>query len=596
MVLSGVILASCSSHDLYQGSESEQKQEKSGAGVAAQFSNYEYVEVDITSQYSGGRYYAIYAQKPYSEEGDLTASPLLTGCTPINETVSVPAGVQTLYVYNDEGVKEYALSSLTGGKLTLTDAAQTKAMSTRAASTTTMTPEELRAAIRQVRNELLPEKCFNVRGEEMYKCGDLEIKDLESDQKAHVYLTLIYKDPTFRDSKVWYYTYTRKDNPSIDDLTFYGKKEDGTIEPVTYQDIRDGKYNVVAGRSDNFDRMEEFELPSEAFANGVNLGFVYSGNMGPKFTTPSLNIKENGCWGVLREDNCTDDYIGETINYGDGTKFTIEKRIAGGALLHFDCLSKEYNVVGLENRLPNQHSYSYDGDFNDLLLLIRSNPETIKPKEEITVVKPVPTLYREGVWLFEDNFPNTGDFDFNDVVMAYRIMKAGELMTVTCKVVAKGCTNNNELGLMVLKSEKDWQNPVDEVMLWDNVQGYLNVYDNVALDFGKAKCPSKTVKVVCGDFKLLRPYLYSNGVKVTLETYNTGEYPYALEVPSYVTTNDSKNTWFRWCLERHSINDAYWFLKNKNGGNRNKTWYLNSEIKDAGQVVPRTQAMDLWAD
>ncbi len=80
-------------------------------------------------------------------------------------------------------------------------------------------------------------------------------------------------------------------------------------------------------------------------------------------------------------------------------------------------------VISSEWRTALQVFRSYDGDYNDMLCLIETNPITIEPEEPITPPSVTEYSTKKGYYLlFEDNYPYQGDFDFNDVVIEYKIV------------------------------------------------------------------------------------------------------------------------------------------------------------------------------
>ena len=60
--------------------------------------------------------------------------------------------------------------------------------------------------------------------------------------------------------------------------------------------------------------------------------------------------------------------------------------------------------------------------------MIESNPRTIAPGEEVEIgnsgnkdPEEIACKTSVGLYLFEDNYPYRGDFDFNDAVVQYEI-------------------------------------------------------------------------------------------------------------------------------------------------------------------------------
>ena len=548
-----LLMCSCiNNNDVYQG-----ESDKGGEAYAEQFSNYTSINVNINSQYEG-TVYSIFYNNPY-EDGDLVKEPYLTGKTPISVILEVPNDVETLYIIGNGKFIESEVKNITVDDATL---------STRAS---TITDELLNV----VNSKYFPEKYNNVWGEELYNCTDLKISDVEGENfnEAEVWITYLH-DGGFSNSnqygKLWFYTYQteKRENLEIPDCTFYGKENDEVVQ-IDFSDINKNEDNRSSGGKYIFWSKEENENAKRGiytrislgrFAKGLNVGFVFRGpNERPQFTTPNLN-KSNTQNDFIEKDY---NYIGRTITYKDSKanegEFTITKPVSNGFIHHMKVDGFEGNILGMENRTPGWRSY--DGDYNDMLCLIGTNPVTIQPEEPITPPVVTESTTKKGYYLFEDNYPSQGDFDFNDVVVEYKVVSytgSNKSKTITAKLLANGCSYANEFGF---KDANGYQT------FFEGVQGFNNVRGSS----DETSCKTVT-KTLTGD---VEPYLNNGKGYIFNDEYNTDFYPYVLDIP---ISDDSAS--FRWCIEGNSISAAYSF-----DTPRVKDWY--KKPKDESLVIER---------
>lgn len=546
-------LCSCIEKDVYQA-----EKEKGGAEYAAQFDNYTEITVNISSA-NEGMVYSIYFSYPY-EDGDLTKEAYLLGKTPISTSLKVPKDVETLYILGNGKMIESKVTNLS-----IDD-------STPGTRSTTITDGLLVA----INSTYFPEKANNVKGENLYKCSDLKIAQTESSgpfNEAEIWITYL-GDGGFSNAgygKLWFYTYPseKMSELTINDCTFYGRNGEKIEEVNYYSDIQVNDKNTNRNGNPIFWSKEEntnikggtsVRYSLGQFSKDLNVGFVFRGpNERPQFTTPALNLS---CNEPLFGDHT---YIGTTINYKDKTgSFKIEKQVSNGFIYHISIpeASFEGNVLGMENRTPGHRSY--DGDYNDMLCLIESNPVAISPSEPITPPTIDDYILTRGYYLFEDNYPNQGDFDFNDVVIEYNIItylnKTNKSKQVYAKLLASGCSFSNEFGF---KDDNGYQT------FFSGISGFMNVRGTS----DETACKEVT-KVLVGDIK---PYLNNGKGYIFDDEYNTDEYPYVLDIPY-----KEEDAPFRWCQESVRISDAYEFT-----APRAENWYTTPN--DKSLVIQRSQ-------
>lgn len=523
-------------------------QEKNTEEYARSFSNRTEIQVNIDSEFAG-TLYAIYYQYPYEEEA-LVKQPALTGKTPIQTVLTVPNDVEKLYIIGNGTMLETGVNDIriTDNKFV------------RSRGNVQIDAEVLNA----INTSYFPEATNNVRGEDLFKCTDLVVSETESTgdfQQAEVWLTFIGDGGSSKGGlygKLWFYTYPteKKEGLKRDDCTFYGTI-DGEVQPVSYADIETGrnyifytKEELSAGTSS----YKRYKLGT--FDKGLSIGFVYYGNSSVQFTTPYLNEKV---------ENFTLRYLDKSGSFQIQNKY-----LANGFMRHITAGDFEGNVLGMENRKVTESKY--DGDYNDMLCLLESNPLALTPDEPID--PPVIDEFKvsQGIYLFEDNYPQQGDFDFNDVVIEYKIIDyyrtSNGAKQVVTKLLAKGAYFNNEFGFKVGE---------EYVPFIKNIRGYANVKEGEVYQE-----LNETVSYTLYTKESIQPYL-NNGKGYIFDTnYNTGDYPYVMEIP----VGDPDGDWnFCWCLENKNIDDCYYFLKDQKGEKRAKDWY--KQCKDATGVFVR---------
>ncbi len=504
------------------------------------FANRTAVTVNIATA-APGDYYAVYYENPYDGE-IIVRQPALTGYTPIITTLDVPKDVAEIYVVGGGNVQRFDV-----GNISITPLSVSKS---RAADSNPVSDEVMTA----VNGIYFPEKPFNFRDEVLFNCTDLKIAATGNEgtfNEADVWLTFL-GDGGFRQSniygKLWFYTYStsKQDNLKTSDCTFYGVKN-GKIMEIKYNDVTAGNYHVFYSKEEIVNNISSYKrYLLGTFKKGLSVGFAFIGNSGLRFSTPHLNPVVTN----------TKLYYSDT-----GKTFQItNKYVANGFIRHISVGDFQGNVLGMENRLVTESQY--DGDYNDMICLVESNPKTLQPSQPI----PEPEQQIEcktstGIYLFEDNYPWRGDFDFNDAVVEYKIMdyykSPNKMKQVTVRVLAMGATFKNSFGYVV--ASKGYS------CFLSNLDGFLNV-DNTHPDLGPGEYVTQTVY---GD--IYPCLLNGEGYYIYTTTVNTAQYPCVLDIP----ISDPKDaSWkFAWPQETHSIDECYYFLQSQDGGRRADDWY-----------------------
>lgn len=523
---------------------------RDGEGISKQyarsFDNRTTVKVEIAGS-GEGQYYALYYEFPY-EEGSLVKQPALAGFTPISTTLDVPCDVSELYIVGNGDLVRKAVGDV---RLAVTPP---KSPAVRAADVNRVAEEVLTA----VNSRYFPESTNNIRGDDLFKCTDLVVTQTPSTasfDKADVWLTFLGDGGSRQGQlygKLWFYTYetSRKGSLTRSDCTFYGVKN-GEVVPVDFSDIQAGRNCVFDTKAEIVSGISSYKrYLLGRFDKGLNIGFVYSGNSVVQFTTPALNAR----------------VVDYTLNYSDksGSFRIVDKHVANGFVRHIRVGDFEGNVLGMENRSVTE-STKYDGDYNDMLCLIESNPVAIEPEEEIGGEEFEKNEYKvtAGIYLFEDNYPYQGDSDFNDAVVEYRITdyykSSNKAKQVAVRVLATGAQYDNEFGF---KTAGSAFSPFVE-----NLSGYRNVYSGQPFE-----PVGETVSyTLYGD---IVPYLNNGKGYIFKSTVHTKDYPYVLEIP--LCDPDDASWRFEWPREMKSIDECYYFLHSVDGGPRAKDWYKKS--------------------
>lgn len=445
-------------------------------------------------------------------------------------------------------------------------------------------------------NTYFPEK-KTVNDEKYFSsdyCTDLEVKrpsDINGTFKgAHVWVTFIgdggfsIKNETVINS-LCYYTYTGTLTSSD-----AAKLPKTIIYPSTNtQKLRKNSPLVIGSRVQLL--YWDGEKYVDTFPEGVKIGWAmvsngkmdlkHLGNIGNfRFSTPILNSE------IGEYPGCYANGIGRW------------------------CKEAQMNIVGMENRQHRDPDTLNDMDYNDILFKVTSDP-VIKPIDEVPPVDPDEVSRSiTGTLAFEDNWPQKGDYDFNDFVTDYTYSlvknKGSEYVKairLTFTPRALGAVYNSGFAIQlpvnadnvekVTGGELEATNGKAVVIVYNDTRkdgfngrgGFINTQINNDYIAGESLPVNVTLKtgITLDDFQKFNPFLYvgnrsheihltdmppTEKMDVTLlgteedrsnpdkEIYyrmdNT--YPWALDIPS--TTNSTGNVW-EYPIEGAIISDAY---------------------------------------
>lgn len=344
---------------------------------------------------------------------------------------------------------------------------------------------------------------------------------------------------------------------------------------------------------------------------GYNLGFVYLGGQNLRFTTPALNIGFPGPadqqYGNYPGEGAGN-YLGYELDYknaqykdnennllygpnvNDG-KFVLDRHVANGFIWHFDFtydgVKREYDVLGMDNQYPFNKQTFYDADYADYKVLISTDPEYLKPVEEL--LKPIHTPFtlEEGYYLFEDTYPDEGDYDYNDVIVQYEWRhypeenkNGGGLNRVNCTLEGYACEYTNTFGFINTHEDAAQRHHP----LFTGIKGMMNVAQEP--DFIDLEADN-TIDIeyeFVGDKNYIKPYLSNARGEVTEELTGKYEGPFVLNVPE-VFVLEAKEYEFRWTIEGARLEDAYNSITD-NG------WYLPTNIKDESKLMKRHEFIE----
>ncbi len=435
----------------------------------------------------------LFTTYPFDEEGELTAEAVMIAYAPVNKRIYIPKSVTTLYVYANGKLYTYA-----NGNLTLV-VQETKAQSSAYAPTRAgeeqpgnISYKELSEAFITAAYAYYPEGRVNLSESERLKSTDLVAPEGDKIEngvnvgqwgKTKIWITYVGNGGTNFAGSLWYYTY----------------KTDGTnYTPATTLP----KHTLLFDNSQNIQGRRVY---LGEFEPGTRIGFIYKGNTGVRYSTPHYNnisTKTNVANGVIRRWQFTE----------NGT-------------------TTEYATLGMENRLP--HEASWDGDYNDMICLIEADPlfienELPKPERDPEVVT------WGGYWLFEDNYPYEGDYDFNDLVVKYAIKEYKNEAVIDLEFAARGASYKNSFG-------------VNGSIYFENLSGFENVYaasSKVTRDIQQIRLPLASNYI---------PMLHNGRTSFNQNTYNehNSAFPNILVIPVVNKSN------FQWDLEGIRIDEAY---------------------------------------
>lgn len=600
-LIGAATLFSCGDKDLYTPPTPEPVTETD----YTPFENFR--TISITNR-DAGTFVAVYYENPLGQENAddaITATAYASGRGTFSTKLDVPSHVTELYVMVNGAVERHPVGDI------VLEKGRTKAQS--------FSDDELNALVAEVRSKYFPSMKYNVRYDDLYTCCDLYLgPDAEHRTETidDIEMSLVYLDDGHKgmgnltgNMFIYLYPTARMNELTPEDCIFFGAADDARrttfnehivhptlhLQEMPFASLKDigrkvsvkatgysgkaeadriykdyGVWPIFYTKNPDFNelRFSLSTLMDGKFLPGTegtwNMGFLYIGGQNLRFTTPALNIGYEGSADkqYAKYEAGAGNYLGYRIDYGSGeSPFVIDRNVSNGFVHHVSLNGKAYNVLGMENQYPYNKPDYYDGDYDDMMMIIVTNPSYIKPIGEIPVPDTEPSTFRQGYYLFEDNFPELGDYDFNDVIVQYswRNYPNSGKNHITCGVVAKGCSNTNAFGFQV-------DGRYDTVI--SGITGYQNVGGGV---INTADVRSFTYDVTAAR-EDVTPFLFNGKAYASKTKQGLAPYPYVLDVP--YTDGQA----FRWMIEKHPITDGYHDITSAG-------WY--NRIKDETQVMSR---------
>ncbi|MDO5571235.1 MAG: LruC domain-containing protein [Bacteroidales bacterium] len=314
-----------------------------------------------------------------------------------------------------------------------------------------------------------PEKEQNYSGDE--EDTDFKITD---ENGAEIWITYIGDGGfTNKNPKVcnglYYYSYTDSNIPDKSYSANYIAKSDYALTAI-FPNVNPG-YIVPGTRVQLLYYNKETGKYQSTFPKGSYVGFALN-HMGYNYNNTVNDILGFSLAQTNNNPSCTT------------KKFNSDKKTHG--IIHWD-ISHSCYILGMERK-------GDDNDFNDLVVKITSNPIRLGQVGSVDPVDNNEISYsREGTLAFEDNWPQKGDYDFNDFVTNYKysFVKSESSNNITAivlsfKVAAIGTASTNGFGIQIPLNRNLISNASDFNIEEDNGKSTLIIYNNVRESYNNA--------------------------------------------------------------------------------------------------------------
>lgn len=340
--------------------------------------------IPVTMKYPGISIVNVYDKAP--EEG-VNARLLYTAVTDYNGQFKGTAYIPKEYI----GKTVYAIEKMNPQSPYLTEAV------VKADGLTIMASENTRAVLEPGKTQIeagiqwgvlsyLPDQKNNtsfINAEFETRNIDIELKD-----DANVKVTFVSAGGDYKET-LYYYVYEKGNKPTKAEIDYGIKsKENKIFENINQQS---SKYN--AGKT------------WQIYQNGSN----------------DINLKKGQMIGfVLKTNNGNDYYYTTDLKYNDDKKVHAARFNYREQALIF---TFEDMPVGGKYQANNGKYGDYD--YNDVIIMVTADPiKSITDPDDPIIDNPpydieVYSEYQEGTVLFEDLYPEQGDYDMNDFVISY---------------------------------------------------------------------------------------------------------------------------------------------------------------------------------
>lgn len=340
--------------------------------------------IPVTMKYPGISIVNVYDKAP--EEG-VNARLLYTAVTDYNGQFKGTAYIPKEYI----GKTVYAIEKMNPQSPYLTKAV------VKADGLTIMASENTRAVLEPGRTPIeagiqwgvlsyLPDKKNNTS----FINSKFETRniDIELTEDANVKVTFVSAGGDYKET-LYYYVYEKGNKPTKAEIdNGIKKKENKIFEGINQQS---SKYN--AGKT------------WQIYQNGSN----------------DINLKKGQMIGFVLKTNSGNDYY-----YTTDSKYNDDKKVHAARFNYMEkalIFTFEDMPVGDKNQANNGKYGDYD--YNDVIIMVTADPikSITDPEDPIIDVPPyeieVYSEYQQGTVLFEDLYPEQGDYDMNDFVISY---------------------------------------------------------------------------------------------------------------------------------------------------------------------------------
>lgn len=340
--------------------------------------------IPVTMKYPGISIVNVYDKAP--EEG-VDARLLYTAVTDYNGQFKGTAYIPKEYI----GKTVYAIEKMNPQSPYLTKAV------VKADGLTIMASENTRAVLEPGRTQIeagiqwgvlsyLPDKKNNT----FFINSKFETRniDIELKEDANVKVTFVSAGGQYKE-RLYYYVYEKGNKPTKAEIEYGIKNKENKI----FEDINQQNSKNNAGKT------------WQIYQNGSN----------------NVNLKKGQMIGFVLNTNNGNDYY-----YTTDAKYNDDKKVHAARFNYMEkalIFTFEDMPVGNKNQANNGKYGDYD--YNDVIIMVTADPikSITDPEDPIIDVPPyeieVYSEYQQGTVLFEDLYPEQGDYDMNDFVVSY---------------------------------------------------------------------------------------------------------------------------------------------------------------------------------
>lgn len=340
--------------------------------------------IPVTMKYPGISIVNVYDKAP--EEG-VNARLLYTAVTDYNGQFKGTAYIPKEYI----GKTVYAIEKMNPQSPYLTEAV------VKADGLTIMASENTRAVLEPGKTQIeagiqwgvlsyLPDQKNNtsfINAEFETRNIDIELKD-----DANVKVTFVSAGGDYKET-LYYYVYEKGNKPTKAEIDYGIKsKENKIFEGINQQNSKNN-----AGKT------------WQIYQNGNN----------------KINLKKGQMIGFVLKTNNGNDYY-----YTTDAKYNDDKKVHAARFNYMEkALIFTFEDMPVGGKYQANNGKYGDYDYNDVIIMVTADPikSITDPEDPIIDVPPyeieVYSEYQQGTVLFEDLYPEQGDYDMNDFVVSY---------------------------------------------------------------------------------------------------------------------------------------------------------------------------------